>query len=975
MFNAPRTPIRDPFEAPQPSDSPSWRRTLSVLDSPSPADPQLPSDAPREPHSPLTEGSALVPIQSLPKTAFSPTSQLVEKEELALDTSTKDSGLVLARVVALAEQTSSTQLKDQVVSSVMQTEDAEIRTNIGSPLIRLEADRQEMTGAHQGRFKYLRDFGSSNLAYTQNEPSLKSTKQKQASTMSLVSKTQLQEQPEGVSGIGGGNSKAVENNEGRRLVASNSMPTFEITSETPLEAVICYFRSNSGLRDYTTDLECADCSRYPLATGGLADVYRARLKDGVTVAIKRLRNNFVSEGKATKRTARELHTWSKLHHENVPGILGPAVFGDKLAMIPPWMGKGNIMQYVASKPDLDRYALEAQVVEAVFYLHNIDVDNILVSDDGILKLTDFGLTMMHDQIIRFSTTDASGGTYRWMAPELIQGEGVRSKKTDIYALAMRLVMLKPLYKIHVLPSHTGKWNGFDLKDVEAGLSQREASERRGVPKTTLWGRIHGRQSWKDAHKHEQVLTPAQEDELIAWACAEAILREKYGPDANIILGEHWDERFCKRHPEVKVTTSKAIDEKRVMAKNPAYVMDFYVKLSNVYDHYNIPVANRFNCDEKGFQLGVTGRERVLIMKRDPDAPRDGYAGGSKQPIECICADGTVLPPFIIMKGKYVQKRWSENSPLPATTRWACSPNGWTDNELGVEYIKAFDEWTADKRVYATSRAGGKWRCLVLDGHGSHVTYEFLKYAIEAQIMVIGLPSHTTDFLQPLDRVLFRPLQRAYSKEVGRRMQNNQAVTKDLFGTVFHHAREETYTYKNIKSAFDATGISPLNPWRSDLMLGFREKLQTEGSPSKSTASSSIQRQQAKNRYDELINNPGSTANELRAALSEAVSVINGAEARSAILSSELASTRAVVRERRGQSARRGRVGKARVYTQEAIEELRDKQSEAEELRGKGRGQGRGRGRGCGRGRGQKVNVVTSKDSSSQSPTLSQSSGA
>ena len=74
-------------------------------------------------------------------------------------------------------------------------------------------------------------------------------------------------------------------------------------------------------------------------------------------------------------------------------------------------------------------------------------------------------------------------------------------------------------------------------------------------------------------------------------------------------------------------------------------------------------------------------------------------GGDRQTvtsIDCICADGTVLPPMIIMKGKYVQKSWIENSPLPPGTRWAASPSGWTDNELGVNYIKAFDEWTAEK---------------------------------------------------------------------------------------------------------------------------------------------------------------------------------------------------------------------------------------------------------------------------------------
>ena len=60
--------------------------------------------------------------------------------------------------------------------------------------------------------------------------------------------------------------------------------------------------------------------------------------------------------------------------------------------------------------------------------------------------------MMHEHLVRFSTTDAGGGTYRWMvrlcvfmrtfldvmnqAPELMQGDSARSKETDMYALGM-----------------------------------------------------------------------------------------------------------------------------------------------------------------------------------------------------------------------------------------------------------------------------------------------------------------------------------------------------------------------------------------------------------------------------------------------------------------------------------------------------------------------------------------------------------
>jgi hypothetical protein len=77
-------------------------------------------------------------------------------------------------------------------------------------------------------------------------------------------------------------------------------------------------------------------------------------------------------------------------------------------------------------------------------------------------------------------------------------------------------------------------------------------------------------------------------------------------------------------------------------------------------------------------------------------------------------------------------------------------------------------------------SSGNWRCLIVDGHGSHLTYEFLRYAHDARIVVVGLPSHTTDFLQPLDRVIFRALQRYYGQAVDEHARKMLTVTKGNF---------------------------------------------------------------------------------------------------------------------------------------------------------------------------------------------------
>ena len=61
--------------------------------------------------------------------------------------------------------------------------------------------------------------------------------------------------------------------------------------------------------------------------------------------------------------------------------------------------------------------------------------------------------------------------------------------------------------------------------------------------------------------------------------------------------------------------------------------------------------------------------------------------------------------------------------------------------LGIEFIKFFDDATQDVA------AEGPW-LLHLDGHGSHMTLEFLLYAKDHNIIVLGYPPHCTHILQP-----------------------------------------------------------------------------------------------------------------------------------------------------------------------------------------------------------------------------------
>ena len=67
-------------------------------------------------------------------------------------------------------------------------------------------------------------------------------------------------------------------------------------------------------------------------------------------------------------------------------------------------------------------------------------------------------------------------------------------------------------------------------------------------------------------------------------------------------------------------------------------------------------------------------------------------------VETIGADGTVLPPMIILKGKPQQAQWhSYLSEEDKDTIFSASPKGWTNRKLGIEYLKLLFEPHTKKR--------------------------------------------------------------------------------------------------------------------------------------------------------------------------------------------------------------------------------------------------------------------------------------
>ena len=102
--------------------------------------------------------------------------------------------------------------------------------------------------------------------------------------------------------------------------------------------------------------------------------------------------------------------------------------------------------------------------------------------------------------------------------------------------------------------------------------------------------------------------------------------------------------------------------------------------------------------------------------------------------------------------------------------------------------------------------------LILDGHESHNSLEFLDLCKEKGIIALCMPAHASHLLQPLDVGCFSPLKKAYGNEVGCLIRNRiHHVDKLSFLPAFKAAFERAFIKDNICSSFRGAGLVPFNP--------------------------------------------------------------------------------------------------------------------------------------------------------------------
>ena len=187
-----------------------------------------------------------------------------------------------------------------------------------------------------------------------------------------------------------------------------------------------------------------------LGEGGMAFVYKARdMQLERFVAIKTLKPNYVNQETFVDRFKREAKTAANLNHPNIVQIFDWGI-EDEPYFVMEYI-EGNTLTSIISKNRTislsDILFIGAQVSSGLHAAHqkglvhrDIKPGNIMITPDGKVKVTDFGIVSLQNEESDITKTGSILGTASYISPEQAQGKPV-SIESDLYSLGTVLYEL------------------------------------------------------------------------------------------------------------------------------------------------------------------------------------------------------------------------------------------------------------------------------------------------------------------------------------------------------------------------------------------------------------------------------------------------------------------------------------------------------------------------------------------------------
>lgn len=409
-------------------------------------------------------------------------------------------------------------------------------------------------------------------------------------------------------------------------------------------------------------------------------------------------------------------------------------------------------------------------------------------------------------------------------------------------------------------SNRGRWTEENLRTAINLIQQdhipiREAGRICNVPERTLRRRMKnnnfekgvqgpssylGQVSEKKVVEHIKALQKAgfppnvKTVKQIAYTLAQRMgLKCKFNSEKEE-AGDHWYRSFMERNPELSLRKAEGLSTARAEGMNRKEVEDYFKLLERIYEANDVfdKPGHVFNVDESGLQLNnVPGKVIAAKGSKEVHTVTSGEKGETITVVACCNSEGNFLPPYCIFKGVNKKNEFEDGMP-PGSVVVMNRKSAYVNNELFFDWLK---------NHFAPRKPQGK-TVLILDGHGSHMSVNCLEFAAENDISLVCLPSHTTHYLQPLDRSFFKPLKTFFYQACDQWIKTHQGrrITRMQFGTLLNSAWSRAATAGTAINGFSATGAFPLDPGSipnhafsvSDLQLAHAQNIDNENTDNK-----------------------------------------------------------------------------------------------------------------------------------------------
>ena len=184
-----------------------------------------------------------------------------------------------------------------------------------------------------------------------------------------------------------------------------------------------------------------------IGIGGMANVYRCNdTVDDREVAIKILKDEYLNNEEFIRRFKNESKAIAMLSHPNIVKVYDVS-FGDMIQyIVMEYIDGVTLKEYIERQGIIewkDVLHLTTQILKALQHAHecgivhrDIKPQNIMLLQDGTIKVTDFGIARFADKATR-TMTDQAIGSVHYIAPEQARGD-VTDGKTDIYSVGVML---------------------------------------------------------------------------------------------------------------------------------------------------------------------------------------------------------------------------------------------------------------------------------------------------------------------------------------------------------------------------------------------------------------------------------------------------------------------------------------------------------------------------------------------------------